>query len=224
VAYTYYAAIQARATRQSVSISQKEFEMNERPWVSPVGMPAIRSLLDLTPMPGFPKIAGGYDGVSLGLDITVKNSGHSPARRIGLVANFVQSTDPNVFETQKKLCAQFQEPAPPKGIIFETTLFPGDDHTFQRVVSFRFVSGLRTRDKDHKAIFYGVVVGCIDYQFMFAEGHHQTGFIFDLGKKMPIETDRADFWQNFWVDLDNAPIRPEELMFIPDHMGTGPAN
>ena len=73
------------------------------------------------------------------------------------------------------------------GEIFETTLFPGDKHTFQRVATSPSISKMREKNKDKKPIFYATVVGCIDYQFMFEDGHHQTGFIFDLGKQFQLK-------------------------------------
>jgi hypothetical protein len=198
-------------------------EMSERPWVSLVGLPVIISPLDLVPMPGFSRVPG-YDGISVGLDLEVTNSGHSPARRVGVVANLFDGSQTNLLRDQEALCAEFMKPVASGGQIFETTLFPGDKHTFQRVAAFTLVSKLRERDKDKRAIFYAAVVGCIDYQFMFGNGHHQTGFIFDLGKKIPIEASRAEFWKNFWLNLDDAPFQPSDLNLISDEMGTGPAN
>jgi hypothetical protein len=210
-------------SNQSLDLNQRQFEMSQRPWVSLVGLPVITSPLDLSPTPGFPKVSGGFDGASVGLNLEVTNSGHSPARRVGVVANLFDESQTNVLRDQEALCAGFTKPAPSGGQIFETTLFPGDKYTFQRVAAFQFVSKLRERDKDKKAVFYAAIVGCIDYQFMFGAGHHQTGFIFDLGKQIPVETNRANFWKTFWLDMDDAPFQPSDLMFISDVMGTGPA-
>jgi hypothetical protein len=199
-------------------------EMSQRPWVSLVGLPVITSPLDLSPMPGFPRVPG-FDGVSVGLNLEITNSGHSPARRVGVVANLFDSDQANLLREQETLCAQFTKPVPSGGQSFEVTLFPGDKYTFQRVAAFTLVSKLRERDKDKKAIFYAALVGCIDYQFMFEDGHHKTGFIFDLGRKRnTVETNRADYWKYFWLNVDNAPFQPSDLNFISDEMGTGPAN
>jgi hypothetical protein len=209
-------------SNQSLDLNQRQFEMSQRPWVSLVGLPVITSPLDLSPT-GFPRVPG-FDGASVGLNLEVTNSGHSPARRVGVVANLFDESQTNVLRDQEALCVEFTKPVPSGGEIFETTLFPGDKHTFQRTATSPPVSKMRERNKDKKAIFYAAVVGCIDYQFMFGDGHHQTGFIFDLGKKMPVETNRADFWKNFWLNLDDAPFQPSDLNFISDEMGTGPAN
>jgi hypothetical protein len=211
-------------SNQSLALNQRQFEMSQRPWVSLVGLPVITSPLDISPLPGFPRVPG-FDGISVGLNLEVTNSGHSPARRVGVVAKLFDESQTSVLRDQESLC-EIKKPVPPPsdGETSETTLFPGDKYTFQRVVSFRFVSKLRERDKNKKAIFYAAVVGCIGYQFMFEDKYHYTGFIFDLGKKMPVETNRADFWKNFWLNLDDAPFHPSALNFISDEMGTGPAN
>jgi hypothetical protein len=208
---------------QQAEILSATLEMSERPWVSLVGLPVITSPLDLSPMPGFPRVPG-FDGISVGLNLEVTNSGHSPARRVGVVANLFDGSQTNLLRDQETLCAEFTKPVASTGQLFETTLFPGDKHTFQRVATFQFVSKLRERDKDKKPIFYAAVVGCIDYKFMFGDGHHQTGFIFDLGKRIPVETSRADFWRKFWLNVDDAPFQPSDLNFISDEKGTGPAN
>jgi hypothetical protein len=220
--YTVITAVILVVGLCSLHLNQQQFEMSERPWVSLLGRPVITSALDLSPMPGFPRVPG-FDGASVGLNLEVTNSGHSPARRVGVMVDLFDESQTDVLDAQKALCDELKKPIPPGGEIFETTLFPGDKHTFQRVATFRLVSKLRQRDKNRKAIFHAAVVGCIDYQFMFGDAYHQTGFIFDLGKKTPVETNRADFWKNFWLNLDDAPFQPSDLNFISDEMGTGPA-
>jgi hypothetical protein len=221
---TVFTAALVYVAYQQTKILSATNEMSQRPWISLVGLPVITSSLDVSPMPRFPRVPDS-DGISVGLNLEVTNSGHSPARRVGVAASLFDISQTNLLREQETLCAEFTKPNPSRGQIFETTLFPGDKHTFQRVATFRSVSKLRERDKDKKAIFYAALVGCIDYQFMFEDGHHQTGFIFDLGRKQTrVETNRADYWKYFWINVDDAPFQPSDLNFISDEMGTGPAN
>ncbi len=157
-------------SNRSLALTQQQFEMSQRPWVSLVGLPVITSPLELSP-PGFPRVPG-WDSATVGLNLEVTNSGHSPARRVVVAVNLYDRSQTDLLRDQEALCAGFTKPVPSGGEIFETTLFPGDKHTFQRTATSPPVSKMRERDKDKKAIFYAAVVGCIDYQFMFGDGHH----------------------------------------------------
>jgi hypothetical protein len=130
------------------------------------------------------------NGVSVAISFQITNVGNSPATNIthhaGLV---VLASGVSLPQEQQELCDAVTKA--PFGLAF--ALFPGEH--FPANMGFgqwslgvnagpaEVKKGLSGPEKKNISLF---VVGCVDYTFATdPTGHHQTGFIRDLVKKIP---------------------------------------
>ena len=170
-------------------------EADQRPWVSLAAIPTIASPLRYL-------VAGNW--VTVDLLISLKNTGKTPARRVAIPLKMIglHTGAGDLLAAQERVCLRFPKPLPQNAKYTEFTIFPGD--ILQRTQSVDL--GKSDLDDLHQVGGHAVVsaiVGCIDYQFVTSEDHHQTGMIFDFLRKTP--TPQA----NFGIDLDASPYQPD---------------
>ena len=159
--------IAADAAKIQATTAQREFELSERPWVY---VKNISPNDDLT----YNKRGARYS-----FRFTLSNVGHSPAAATWV---YIDPYFTGMGKTIDYLIAQRATCDPLRkrkrnSRTLGTTLFPGQEKIFPQDV---FVKPASSAD-----IFDGTFVGCIDYQFEFAEGHHQTPIIFSVDKRKP---------------------------------------
>ncbi len=164
IGYTSVTAWLAYLTSQSVAISQKQFEMSQRPWVY------IKVILpndDLT-----------HDkrGARYSFRFILSNVGHSPAAGTWIYIDpyFTgMGKQIDYLIAQRATCDPLRKRKRNPHTL-GTTLFPGQEKPF--------IQDVFVKPKNSADIFDGAFVGCIDYGFEFAEGHHQTPIIFHVEK------------------------------------------
>jgi hypothetical protein len=150
------------AARTQAITAQREFVLSEHPWVY---VKAISPSDNLT---------HDQRGAHYGFHFTLSNVGHSPASATWIYidpyfAHMCKQID--YLVAQKATCDPLRKrKRSPHSL--GTTLFPGQEKVFPQDV---FV-----KPKNSADIFDGAFVGCNDYEFEFAEGHHQTPVFFTL--------------------------------------------
>lgn len=170
--------IAADAAKQSADVAEKTLVATNRPWIS-VGI-SIGS--DLT-----------YDtqgDARVVINFVLKNVGNSPAANVQILSEI-----PVVFGDARPFqkAISDREKLRPAGLgNLGVTLFPGETQTHARNLPISRVSIEEFRrnmiadngwPEDMPMAFLPTLVGCVDYKFTFAEGHHQTGFILELRKR-----------------------------------------
>jgi hypothetical protein len=174
---------QADAAATQAQTARQEFELSERPWVSADPI----QFSDLT----FDKTAGHFT-----IRFLLKNTGHSPAAHAHIEAQLTPIKVDQIFkeplERQKQLCdaARYRNTT---GEFAAFTLFPGGQTTRDVVMSMAQAdianAEFRPPNTKERPFIVPIIVGCIDYQFEFKPGHHQTGFLYTLyrfeGKNRP---------------------------------------
>jgi hypothetical protein len=80
------------------------------------------------------------------------------------------------------------------------TIFPGDTRTEPLIEITVPEEELRAKTLPN-GILFPAVVGCINYQYVFSNEWHQSGFIYRLRKR------------------DNSPITIGELDILPENLG-----
>jgi hypothetical protein len=183
-------------------------EADQRPWI------ALQALPLLTGFQTDPNVA------MMELTFNIKNTGKTPARRVGILLRIIdQFIHPDLLTVQTNICADSSKPLQPGAKYIEFTMFPGDQYS-KGAIAFMFKDAIaesRKRNKEGHAVISAAIVGCIDYQFLFAEAHHQTGFIFDVLRKVPAPVIGAG------IDLDSVAPEPSDLNVTFDFVGNGPA-
>jgi len=169
---TGYVRGQAEAAATQAGVSQQEFELSERPWVSvdPIGFSDLRFNPNGT--------------ASFTIRFLIKNTGHSPAIHAHLEAQMKPiKLDESVFtkplEFQKDVCDKARTPQITSEFA-AFTIFPGNETTRNTGVSMVPGDMKDAEFRDPRPFINPVIVGCIDYQFGFKNGHHQTGFVYAL--------------------------------------------
>jgi hypothetical protein len=172
--YTIY------ASRQWVTM-QQQLELSQRPWVS-VDVAARGSLV-------FDE--KGADG---GLQFTLRNLGHSPAQYVNLHFDVLPAggSISGVLVEQKKMCDRMRDL--PDNADVKDTILPGGQTVQGRSlrVEKADVEKYTQRHVPVLGPFISLIVfGCADYQFTFAEGHHQTGFMFWIWAYDPLRPQKG---------------------------------
>jgi hypothetical protein len=172
---------QADAAATQAQSAQQEFELSERPWISadPV------QFSDLT----FDKTGGHFT-----IRFLFKNTGHSPAAHTRIEAQLIPIKADQIFkeplQRQKQLCDAARNRN--TSIEFAAfTLFPGGQTTKDAGMSMVPAdiknAEFRPPNTKERPFIVPIIVGCVDYQFEFARGHHQTGFIYQLWRISPAD-------------------------------------
>jgi hypothetical protein len=171
---------QADAAATQARTAQKEFELSERPWISADPI----QFSDLT----FDKSGYGHFTIRF----LFKNTGHSPAPGTHIEAQLIPIKFDRIFkeplERQKKLCGDARTPKTASEFA-AFTLFPGDQTTREAGMSMSpgDIKNAEYPSTKGRSFIVPIIVGCVDYQFEFASGHHQTGFIYQLWRLNPAD-------------------------------------
>ena len=167
----------ADAAGQSAETAKNVFVTDQRPWVAVA--PHIVSDLKWD--------TNGDARVTV--DILTENTGKTPAVNIDVSAEFVvlKLDDPRPY--QKRLCDPIRTRVQSPWSIGEI-LFPAhpEHYLWNLPISHSAIEEFNTweakafglSDNERRKNFHPALIGCVDYKFTFAEGHHQTGFINDL--------------------------------------------
>jgi hypothetical protein len=192
---------EAKSTGKDQSaITKQMFLAENRPWI--LVKPSIGS--DLT-----------YDdkgSARVVIHVTTTNVGKGPAIGVSVAAKFQVVFGNTIIlqqqfiEQQKQVCLQTNE----SGV----TLFPGEQFIAKlnlpisvqemNQLSHSFTAIAKT--KEVLTAFPISLLGAVVYRFTFEEGVHQTGFIFDLNKRDPQNSNI-----NLMIDTDDGPI-PANLL------------
>jgi hypothetical protein len=165
---------QASAAKTQTQTAQQEFELSERPWVSADPI----QFSDLT----FDKTAGHFT-----IRFLLKNTGHSPAAHTHIEAQLIPIKFDQIFkeplERQKQLCdAARNRTTSSEFAAF--TLFPSGQTMKDAGMSMAQAdianAEFRPPNTKERPFIVPVIVGCVDYQFEFKSGHHQTRFLYEL--------------------------------------------
>jgi hypothetical protein len=175
-----------KQTMIATGTAQQEFELSQRPWVYPT--PSITKPIT-------------YDAKGANIAITIHfaltNIGHSPAVRTQIVMNglpYINDAKVDPVALQKHVCGDARKSP---NAFLPITIFPeqkveqGEDRsvyinlqTLKQVYgAFESQSGERLAPSFNT--FEVIIIGCIDYQFEFRKGHHQTPFIWQILRHDP---------------------------------------
>jgi hypothetical protein len=171
----------ADAAKKSADVSEKTLIAAHRPWIS-VEKIEMMGPLDIT-----------QDGGFAPFTIYVKNIGQSPAIRVGIAADLIIRNIENPLERQKAFCAAIRKSleitAKEDSVIKpERTFFPQQPRALAARASFRPDDFRRYRDwlsRIPGPAALPTLIGCVYYEFAFAEGYHFTGIIVDMNRKSP---------------------------------------
>lgn len=165
--YTLRETIEAtRAAIQQARIAQQQLTLSERPWIS-VDVRAVKPLVFST------------SGAETDIQFMLRNLGHSPAKYVDFhfAALSIFGNIEEARSEQQRICDHMRELSNSADI--RDTILPGEKLMQGR--AFRITKSEvdeKTYRFPMRSTILLAVVGCVDYQFTFAEGHHQTGFVF----------------------------------------------
>jgi hypothetical protein len=201
----------ADAAKQAADTAQGQLEMSERPWLD----------VEVTEVGPLVRTSNGFV-ISGRLKIT--NVGHSVAKEVYPNAILIVTGQSDIFykasREQRRICdvARKQKVLPEFNL--GPVLFPGKEYStgFSGNVSNTEIDSESFRPPKAPAKYIlPLVVGCVDYQFTFGGGHHQTGFIYSVARfdktnpivpfaiktvdSLPAKELRFDRWLNgFYAD------------------------
>ncbi len=151
--------------------SERQHVATQRPWVK---VDSIRLASDLI----FENGEGWID-----LLVTVSNKGNSPGLRVRVDAKIVARNQISLLEEQAAFAANFRTDPMPSEFRPEITSWPGDQIEFRTRAWMNSLDMRRFKPLANNTPFpisLLTIVGCVDYEFSFSPGHHQTGLIYDL--------------------------------------------
>jgi len=197
----------AKAASDANQLNRDNFLATERPWVTAdigVGGPLYYNV----------------NGANITLRFQLKNIGHSPATHVWINLQVIAPAigidhDYDPRKTQHKIITQTKtRPLDPFGF----TLFPGDTITQDWTVN---ISVEELKRITQKADFImPVIVGTIDYGFVFEDGHHQTGFIIEVKRSnVPRPEATAKNRSPEAIFPDEGDIPASELRFYRSFLG-----
>jgi hypothetical protein len=197
---------------------ERQLAATQRPWVK---VDSIRPISDLV----FENGEGRID-----LLITVSNKGNSPGLRVRVNVKLVASNQINLLQEQQTFAAVFRRNPVQNELRPELTSWPGDTIAFPVRAWLSSVEMPRFKplaDNTPFPITLLTIVGCVDYEFSFDSGHHQTGIIFDLRKNTLYPRSR---FGPIYSDVDGAilledgGISKDDLSLSIGFVGTGPVD
>jgi hypothetical protein len=193
----------ADAAKNANELFGKNLAQTHRPWVA----------IDVA-------IAGPlkYDqnrSARVALRFNVRNIGHSPAANVWIEAKTCLDGENDPTAEQKVVCEGFRNRG--RGAhALGYMVFPGENLTYDVEIGVEREQIKKTLEKfgaTGREWFLPYVVGCVDYQFTFEEGHHQTGFIASLYRTTP---DNPNSRKIFFVDEGEIPterLRLDRVFF-----------
>jgi hypothetical protein len=186
----------ANAAMESANTAKRQLQMSERPWVYATDWSLIEPL-------SFTEKGG-----KIGLGITLKNVGHSPAIHVRFVSK-VMGWGKDFLRQQAEYCDRWK--TVPKGGLPGNTIFPGEQHPASYITG---IDNDELRIALQKSELPGKIspwlVACIDYEFPFDSEHHQTRYAFPLGRP-----EASGGWMGFFVPNGT----PDGVVLIPSMMG-----
>jgi hypothetical protein len=165
---------------QQVKVMNKTLEVTERPWVA-LTQPTITRPLEFDPTVA-----------TISVEYSLKNIGHSTAEHIAIWQGLVPCRWPSyasVIDAQAKHCDPLRT-GDYSGVSSDEAftgflLFP--DETMSNkggvAVSLEDVRKVELRFLGGPPSVMMALVGCIDYQSVISEQHHQTRFAFALARQ-----------------------------------------
>jgi hypothetical protein len=187
----------ANAAIQANQLTLNTFVAGQRPWV----------LYD-DARPTSPLVIGD-DRLSLEFTLLVKNYGHSPAREVALIAKMIDFGFKNQipYVERRKLCE------PERGFAKQITgrTLAASDMTIplSTIVGFSADEFRKIINSTANKLLMPVIIGCIDYQSIFDNIHHQTPFeleVYKVNRNNPSES-------LFTIESSQTSIPAEELRF-----------
>ena len=146
-----------------------QLELEHRPWV------AISPTI-VTPL------TFNREGLRITVRFLLKNVGNSPALKTIVSARLESTWDrTEILAKWKAVCTKLAEDsATSLPNLIGMSLFPGE--YFQYDMTFTMTPQGIAASLDPKAnqFLNLTIMGCADYQFSFADGHHQTRFLYDV--------------------------------------------
>lgn len=123
---------------------------------------------------------------TLTLSVAVGNYGNSPGLRVRIDAGIIASNERNIFQAQRDFAGQFRQS--PEADVPELTSWRGDVIAMPVIArmdatELRRCQGIAARS-DFPVLRLSII-GCITYEFDFADGWHQTGLLYMLRKWSP---------------------------------------
>ncbi len=199
---------QSKDMKKTIDIAQKSNELNskiflstERPWIS------VQVLI------GGP-ITYDVNGLNVSLIFRLQNVGRTPAKNVGINFSLIaldkyDNERPN--RVQKELCEQAEKiPALLQPVY---TLFPGEtiDQPMTTNIGMGEVKSLIERDK----FISPMILGCVNYEFTFESGCHQTGFRLNINR---IKRSQSGIY-SICIFSDDGDVPANEIQF---NRGFGP--
>jgi hypothetical protein len=148
----------------------EEMRADRRPWIA------------LTKTDIFKPLTYNQYGASISLNFMIRNTGRTPALYvfpdpITKVSAAMLSSGVDVIDEQEKYCRQSRERLP-SSVELGFTMFPDQTINYEIPLSFSKNDIDKARSLMPKDIFAftPIIIGCINYQFTFEPGKHQTWF------------------------------------------------
>jgi hypothetical protein len=171
----------AEAATKSANVAESTLVATNRPWIS-VEKIDITAPLEITEDGGFTEA-----------EVHVKNVGKSPAIRVGIATDLLIRNREDTLERQKTFCAavrsSLEKTAKDTNALKpEFTIFPDRLATLGTRASFRpddFKKYWEWLRNIPGPAALPTIIGCVHYEFAFAEGYHVTGIIVDMNRKSP---------------------------------------
>jgi hypothetical protein len=156
----------ADAALLSAQTAQRQLELSERPWVS------IDQVVFGSPL------VFDQNGGRITLQFLLRNTGNSPAEYVNIDGEFIPFPLSKerwyVPIEQRRLCDAIRLQTFKMSLV---TLFPNTTSPYSVTFTMNptdIAQGLIYPEK--RDWITPIIIGCIDYRFEFANGHHQTGF------------------------------------------------
>ena len=208
----------AIAGNRQAAVAEKQLVAMHRPWVY---------VESVTPAGDFVFEAGE---ARLLLHVVVKNSGHSPGLRVSVNVKIVASNQISLLDEQKTFATNFRRDPNLNEVRPEVTSWPGDKIVFPVVAWLDSIDMTRFKplsDGTPFPITLLAIVGCLNYEFSFAPGHHQTALIYTLRKKSPypgayLRDEIAG--AGGAIRLDGTTVTQNDLVIGIGFEGTGPVD
>jgi hypothetical protein len=156
---------------------------NLRPWIPP----SVRISGPLHHEPD--------GGLNITLQFALVNTGHSPASYVFPSSHFYlrrKDHRDDLSEQQNWCRKERQRPVSPRDI--GVTVFPNETAPIPQIVVSVSKNDLVEGTEPHTKWLFPVIVGCINYQFDFAGGWHQSRYIYWVSKidRAPISVEEGD--------------------------------
>lgn len=187
--------------------TRSQLEVSERPWLS---VDPIR----------FSNLSFDKNGGHFAVKFLITNVGHSPATHVQLEVKLIATTfnESGVFKEpaaeQKRLCDDARTPKRELSDFLAFVLFPEQKTTRDVGMSISPADITHAESLLQGAVrpsIFLTVAGCVDYQFAFEAGHHQTGFLYTLSRRGPENASSL-------VYVGDT-LKPENLLFDPYAFG-----